>query len=142
MSSEKYAKLQDALDWLGLPEHRRDLYIPFTLLDELEARAPSKYYSSFTARDVVQNPEAIAMGPRFDGEGNPWCVTYVGRPATIRTATGTEPLPPGYVFCVFSSLSGHVYEWGLEEADPHTPDLPRDKDRQRFPGGFTWRKSD
>lgn len=130
--------------------HRWACRFPGRLLENLWGLAPKKYFQSFTARDVLENANYVYYGVRIK-DGNdapaPWGYCFVGTPASVRIGPmmsaggGLVPLPKGYVFTVYVSQSGEVYEWRLEMADPRDSQKPLEHDYQRFPGGVVWQRN-
>jgi len=133
----------------GGDEDRWLCRFPGKLLASLWEHAPSKYYQSFTAREVIENAEVVYYGIRIkDGKDAPapWGYCFVGVPKTLRIGPlndpngGILPIPIGCVFTVYVSQAGEVFEWRLEPADPRFPTRPQEHDAQRFPGGAVWQR--
>lgn len=135
------ARIQEVLDPLT-GEKVMEVTVPRDLLNDLWDRSPWVYFNSFTARDVLQAPEAVFHGARLKEE-DPWGWCYVGVPEKYRSSDN-EPvdLPKGLIFAAYVSQDGTLFGWGLELADPREPCLPLIRDLRRFPGGQRWRKED
>ncbi len=125
--------------------------IPAMLLAQLWQHVPSKYYQSFTAREVAENATVVYYGVRIkDGKDAPapWGYCFVGVPERVRVGPSGGPnggavdLPKGYVFTAYVSQGGDVFEWRLELADPRDPSLPLERGPERFPGGVVWQRND
>lgn len=85
------------------------------------------------AREVVRSPSVVYKGLRHMGYMSRDGYAYCGRPSRRRLNSDqfTEPSEK-FVFIVFVSPDGYVFDWDWVPADPTNPSIPRNAE-ERFP---------
>lgn len=87
-----------------------------------------------SAREVVRCPSAVYRGLRHEGMLKDNSVAFCGRPSRRWTNHGAEAPRSGFVFLVFASADGCVFDWDWAPECKEHPGHPRNA-QDRFPSG-------
>ncbi|MBX3404074.1 MAG: hypothetical protein KF699_11750 [Phycisphaeraceae bacterium] len=136
-------KRSEAYTSFFLDEHAWDANVRSTRLlrvDHQDTKAvvngsPAYHFGSLldSAREVVRCPTAVYEGLRTDGDLKGG-LAFCGKASRRWTNVGHEPPPSNFVFMVFASSDGCVFDWDWVPECKENPGRPRNA-AERFPHG-------